>query len=96
MKYKNIIILLVPAALFVIAWIIFNIYHNSVVSTTPENLKKETVPISPSFDQSTIDKLKSRVKISPIYDLARPSPAPENPTVTPSALIASPGGEIAL
>ena len=95
MKYKDIIILLVSAVFLVIAWIIFNIYHNSVISTTPEDLKKEIVPISPTFDQSIIDELKSRAKISPIYDLAPPSPSPTEISVgSPSALIASPGGEL--
>ena len=95
MKYKDIIILLVSAFFLVVAWIIFNIYHNSVVSTAPEDLKKEIVPINPTFDQSTIDKLKSRAKISPIYDLAPPSPTPASVSVgSPSALVASPGGEI--
>lgn len=95
MKYKEIIILLASAFLVVIAWIIFNIYHNSVVSTTPEDLKKEIVPISPTFDRSTIDKLKSRAKISPIYDQAPQSTPPTEISVgSPSALTASPGGQI--
>jgi len=104
MKYKDIIILLVSAFFLVIAWIIFNIHHNSVESTTPEDLKKEIAPISPTFDQPTIDKLKSRAKISPIYDLAPQSTPPASisvvPEITkeeagsPSALIASPAGEI--
>jgi hypothetical protein len=106
MKYKDIIILLASAFIVVVAWIIFNIYHNSVESTTPEDFTKDTVPITPVFDQSTIDKLNSRAKISPIYDLVPPSsPAPSisitpeitiSPVSTNSALIASPGGEILL
>lgn len=104
MKYKGIITLLVSALFLIIAWIIFSIYHNSVESTTSEDLKKEIVPITPSFDRSTIDKLKSRAKISPIYDLAHPSPPLTKISVVPeitkeeegsaSALIASPEGEI--
>lgn len=95
MKYKDIIVLLASVLLIVIAWIIFNIYHNSVVSTAPDDLKKETLPITPTFDQSTIDKLKSRAKISPIYELATPSPSPTSVSEgSPSALVASPGGEI--
>ena len=100
MKYKDIIILLTSAFLVVIAWIIFNIYHNSVASTTPDDLTKDTTPITPTFDQSTIDKLNSRAKISPIYDLSTPplsSPTPAisvTPQSSNTALIASPGGEI--
>ena len=95
MKYKDIIVLLASVLFIVIAWIIFNIYHNFVVSTATDDLKKETLPITPTFDQSTINKLKSRAKISPIYDLAPPSPTPASVSVgSPSALVASPGGEI--
>ena len=95
MKSKDIIILLVSTFLLVIAWIAFNIYHNSVESTTPEEIKQEIIPIKPNFDQPTIDKLNRRVKIPPIYDFGPQStPPPEIPQGTASPLIASPGGEI--
>ena len=69
MKHKDIILLLVSAFFLVIAWVTFNVYHNSVVSTTAEVLKKEILPISPNFDEKTINKLKQRNRISPTYDL---------------------------
>jgi len=104
MKSKDIIILLVSGFLLVIAWIVFNIYHNSVESTTPEEIRQEIIPITPNFDQPTIDKLNRRSKISPIYEIAPQSTPPESisviPEITkssegsPSALTASPGGEI--
>ncbi len=104
MKYKDIIVLLASAFLVVIAWIIFNIYHNSVESTTPEDLKKEIVPISPTFDQPTIEKLNRRAKIPPIYDFGLQSTPPPKIIISPeitkepqgsaSALIASPAGKV--
>jgi len=95
MKYKDIIILLVSAFLLVIAWIVFNIYHNSVESTTTDEIKQEIIPITPNFDQATIDKLNERAKISPIYEIAPQSTPPTSISVSsPSALTASPGGEI--
>lgn len=105
MKHKDIIILLSSAFLVVVAWIIFNINHNLVTSSTPEDLTKGTTPINPNFDQPTIDKLNSRVKISPTYDLAplsSPTPAAvitalpqaNSQQSTNAALVASPGGEI--
>lgn len=107
MKYKDIIVFLGSAFFIVIAWVVFNIYHNSVVSTTSDDLTKGTAPINPNFDESAIDKLKNRIKISPIYGLATPSSldstnvTPEIPpeiTTEPegsaSALVASEGGKI--
>ena len=104
MKSKDIIILLVSTFLLVAAWIAFNIYHNSVESTTTDEIKQEIIPITPNFDQPTIDKLNRRTKISPIYEFAPQSTPPETiisppeitkePEGSASALIASPGGEV--
>lgn len=108
MKYKDIIVLLASSFFLILAWVIFNIYHNSVVSTTPEDLIKETLPINPTFDQSTINKLNSRTKISPAYNMIPLTPpesinnAPEitpEITVEPKEIVSEPtiseGGEIA-
>ncbi len=84
MKHKDIILLLASALLLVIAWVVFNIYHNSVTSTTPEALEKET-PMNPNFDEKTINKLKERGRVLPVYD------AGFIPTTSP---IASEGGAI--
>lgn len=73
MKHKDIIVLLVSAFFLVIAWVIFNIYHNSVVSTIPEVVQQQIVPIVPAFDQNSINKLKERNRISPIYDIKNES-----------------------
>jgi hypothetical protein len=96
MKHKDIILLLVSALLLVIAWVAFNIYHNSVTSTTPEALEKEALIISPDFDEKTIDKLKERKRVVPVYDLEKKidvSPVEEGfiPTASP---IASEGAKI--
>lgn len=102
MKHKDIILLLASAFFLIVAWVAFNIYHNSVVSTTPEVLEKETLPINPNFDEATINKLKERKKVSPIYDLKIPSPSPADLSISPEASpavefitpIASEGGGI--
>lgn len=86
MKYKDIIVLLASAFFIVAAWIIFNIYHNSVTSTTSEDLKMETLPLNPTFDKSTINMLSSRTEISPVYTISQSTPTAslENiPEITP-------------
>jgi len=104
MKHKDIILLLASTFFLVVAWITFNIYHSSVESTTPEVLKKEILPIKPNFDETTINKLKERKRISPIYDFVPQSTPPAEIIISPeitkepqgsaSALIASPAGEV--
>lgn len=69
MKKKNLIIVLLSLLIFVFAWIGFNIYHNSVKSTISESLNMQITPISPNFDIKTVEKLKKRQSIIPIYQV---------------------------
>lgn len=86
MKQKDIIILLVPAAIVILIWVVFSIYHNSVASTIPPVLNIQISPINPIFDTATISKLKQREKVTPIYEMTPSgSPAPESSTATPSS-----------
>lgn len=99
MKHKDIIVLLTSAFLLVIAWVAFSVYHNSVTSNISETLEKEALPINPKFDEATINKLKERKKILPMYELSapiisptiKPSPTPNEENLTGTA---SEGGEI--
>lgn len=67
MKQKDIIFILVPIVMFVIAWIVFNIYHSAARSTISEIQKANLAPISPNFDTKTISEIKSRRRIYPLY-----------------------------
>lgn len=91
MKQKDILFLLIPVTLLVIAWIVFNIYHNSATSTISESLSTNILPISPNFDIKTISNLKEREKVVPAFEFRKaeaPTPTP-TPTPTPN-LIPSP------
>ncbi len=68
MSQKTILLLIVPAFILVVAWIIFSIYHNAVKSTIPENLNIQIFPIAPVFDAQTIEKIKNRKIIIPLYE----------------------------
>ena len=72
MKKNDILLILIPSFIFVLAWIGFSIYHNVVTSTISEPLSIEITPITPTFDTSIIDGLKNREKVSPIYELSIP------------------------
>lgn len=67
MKQKDIIFILVPVVIFVIAWVVFNIYHSAARSTISEIQKANLVPISPNFDTKTISEIKARKRVEPLY-----------------------------
>lgn len=69
MKRKDILLLLVPSFIFVLAWMGFSIYHSFINSTIPEVLNIQILPISPSFDTTIISSLKNRTRVNPIYEI---------------------------
>lgn len=66
-KQKDVLIILWMTFITTVAWIGFNIYHAIVTSTISEELQMQILPIDPNFDMATINKLKSREKIEPLY-----------------------------
>lgn len=92
MKRRDILIILISTFILVVAWIGFNVYHNSVTSTISETLGVRISPIHPDFNAKDIQHLKERKKILPILE-ASVSPTPTlspSPTSTPSALLPTP------
>ncbi len=76
MKQKDIIWILALTSIIVIAWIAFSIYHNLATSTISQVQSVDIRPINPEFDTQTIDALKKRDMVSPIYELlSTPSPS---------------------
>ncbi len=65
-NYKNILYLIIPSFILILAWIGFNIYGNRVKSTLTESQQKQIIPIAPNFDQRIINNLKARKQIEPI------------------------------
>lgn len=90
MKQKDLLLLLVPFFILVVAWIIFNIYHNSVASTISDTLNIQITPINPSFDTKAIEAIKKRDRIEPIYNLSNSevatSSAPEEQSTSSATL----------
>lgn len=68
MKQKDILLLVVPTFILVVAWIVFSIYHNWGTSTIPEALNIQITPIEGKFDKETIDNLKKREKVLPVFE----------------------------
>lgn len=96
MKQRDFLLIIVLLFIFAVAWIGSSIYHSAVNSTISENTSKDISPIAPAFDTKTIDRLKSRLKIKPSFDLGGVTPTPiVLPTLPPSSN-ASQGGRLLL
>ncbi|MCL5438674.1 MAG: hypothetical protein M1268_01655 [Patescibacteria group bacterium] len=95
MKKREIIFLLISSVVLVVFWIIFSIYHNFATSTIPETLNVQTSAINPNFDTKTIDMLKKRQQITPVFEfkkgLSETNSATGSPTIittpTPSVVL---------
>lgn len=91
MKKNDILMILVPSLIFVLAWIGFSLLHSVATSTISETLDTQIAPISPEFDTNTIAELKQRKNVAPIYQITVPiqdivipaSPSAAIPTPTP-------------
>lgn len=78
MKQKDILIIIILFFIFILVWIGGNIYHSGVASTISENTSQDIAPIAPTFDTKTIEKLKSREKIVPNFELGDAAPPSPN------------------
>lgn len=86
MKQKELLYISISFFIVVIAWIGFNIYHQSATSTISDTLSIQIKPISPRFNTAVIDDLKSRQNIPPLYNL----PSQQRASSTPSGITAIP------
>ena len=89
MKKNDILMILIPSFIFAVAWIGFSLLHNIATSTIPESLDTQIAPISPNFDTKTIDELKKRTSVTPIYQITIPIQNIVIPA-TPSAIAPTP------
>ena len=76
MKQKNTLIIVILLFIFVLIWIGQSVYESANTSTISESVGQEISPITPIFDIDTINKLKSREKITPSYDVQNVVPIP--------------------
>lgn len=60
MNRKEIAIIAVIIFLTVTAWIIFGIYHVQTTTTVSQKELRQVVPLTPTFDNDIIKRLKSR------------------------------------
>ena len=66
---KDILYVSISSFVLVVLWIGFNVYHAYVTSTIAPDLQLIIQPINPKFNLETIQELKKRTKIEPLYEL---------------------------
>lgn len=87
-----------------VAWVGFTAYHTYKTSTISEKINQQIIPISPDIDLQTIEIIKSKKAVTPLYDNAQsqnfeasPSSSINQTTPTPTqtaSVSAQSGGEI--
>lgn len=97
MKQRDTLFIFISCFLLVLAWIAFSVYNAIATSTISDTLSVQIAPIDPTFDTATIDRLKNRVHIDPLYQTTQsailtPTLVPSAaPTLTPSETQTLPG-----
>src|SRR6266404_3425866 len=89
-KQKDILFILISSFIVVVAWIGFNLYHIWATSTVSQNVQLELIPIDPDFDPQTIQQLKLRGNINPLFESNVSSSAALLTKTTQSGPIPSP------
>ena len=69
MKQREILLLSISVFIIIAVWIGFSIYHNSAVSKIPQTTVEKIIPIAPVFDKLTIENIKKKQNIDPIYEV---------------------------
>lgn len=94
-NYHDLLLLLIPTFILIVAWIGFTIYGSRVQSTISEMQTKRIEPISPTFDFETVSSLKTRDTISPLFTFQAPLSLEEGtPIASDSSLLAPPAEDI--
>lgn len=69
MKQRDLIIILVPAFILTVLWVIFNVYHNYVTSTITDPLTYQIIPINGTFDTKAVAEIKQRKRVEPANEI---------------------------
>jgi|SRR5579872_4779961 len=82
---RDLVILLFITFIAVAVWVGINVYHNLNSSTIDQQLNIQVAPISGQFDTTTLNNLKNRQDVQPLYDAITVTPTPSiSPTTTPT------------
>ncbi len=68
MKQRDVLFLSISVFALIAFWIGFNIAHNLDESRISAPIKENIIPISPDFDTKTIEAIKNRQNVEPLYE----------------------------
>lgn len=68
MKQRDVLFLSISVFALIVFWIGFNISHNFAVSKISAPIKENIMPISPDFDTKTIEAIRNRQNVEPLYE----------------------------
>jgi|SRR5579885_460886 len=94
-KQTDILFITISSFVVVVCWIGFSLYHIWATSTISPDLQLQVTPISPEFDLDTLNTLKTRLQITPNYQIQAPVTTPATPPTLPTpALSASNSSQV--
>lgn len=88
-KKQDILFILISSFVVVVAWIAFNIYHIWATSTISPTTQQQLTPIDPKFDPATLQDLKTRENINPLYTTQQSASTPASTTTQISPIVSS-------
>ena len=93
---KNFLLLTAFSTFVVIVIVGLDVFHKYQVSTLKENTQKRVLPISPNFDNDTLEGLKKRIPISVSLEgkssvVSEDTSSGGTPTPTPSSALTPTG-----
>ncbi|MBI5123485.1 hypothetical protein HZA75_06530 [Candidatus Roizmanbacteria bacterium] len=84
---NDILFFSVSIFIIVVLWIIFNIYYAYVTSTIRPDLQLQITPIEGTFDTTTINKLKTRQAVTPLFESGTQPEASPTATLSPTPAV---------
>jgi len=84
-QQKNLLFILVPSTIVVIAWIGFGIYNKAVSTTLTTSQTASIQPITGTFDMRVFDLLKKRQVVLPVSQADEIPVTPLEGEASPSA-----------
>jgi hypothetical protein len=73
MKQKDIFIIVVSSFIVIVIWIAANLWHIQNASKLSASVILQSKPITPVFDTQTLEKLKERSQVTPLFTIKNAS-----------------------